>query len=762
MRVALVHRNFNLGGSLERSVALLARELSSTGVEVHCYSNPGTRTLELPGITFHDVAPLVVSRSRFGYAAEWGSFAVAATRALRRDRALYDIVAVCGAGAWEHDVVTVHGVTRALQHRWPGEAGRNYRLPVLRARLAPLTGPRLAVARAIESLQFRPGRYRRVIAVTEQVREDLVEVHRVPRDLIDVIPPPIDLRRLVGPDGNGARLRDRLGLGAEPVLLFVGHSFERKGLAEAIRALDGLHPLAHLVVVGAGKEQRYRALADRLGVGRRVHFAGPTDSPDEFYRGADVFVLPARGEPWGIPLVEAMAAGVPVVTSAVAGAARVVEEAGAGLVLTDCSDECLREALATLLRDPAHRRAMGERGRAAAESFSAESVAAATIETYRRVQEERRRPVRRRAREAVSRQRWGIAAFPWLRKGNPYQRLLYGSLAEHGFDAVPDAAFKLLWLVRSRRNTAYLHFHWPESQYTLGRGPRPLRGPLSWAKLVLFAVRLAAARALGYRLAWTIHQVYPHERRSRLRDRAAARLLAAAAHVLIAHDAFTREQARSELGRAGRRVHVVPHGSYVGVYPPGRDRSAVRAGLGIPRCAFAFLVFGELRGYKNVDLAAEAFSAAALPSAALVVAGFPKDPAIAEALRRRAEGDPRIRLRLEVVPDAEVAELFAACDAAVIPRRDGGTSGSLILALSMGVPVVAADRPAYRELLGDPPAGWLFDPADPGSLRAALEAAASDPAAAQAKGLEARARVGGLRWPEIAARTARLLAGAVE
>ena len=71
MRVALVSRNFGLSGSAERNIVLLARELVALGVQVHCYCNPATRTAAIPGVSFRDVRPALVSRSRLGYPSSW-------------------------------------------------------------------------------------------------------------------------------------------------------------------------------------------------------------------------------------------------------------------------------------------------------------------------------------------------------------------------------------------------------------------------------------------------------------------------------------------------------------------------------------------------------------------------------------------------------------------------------------------------------------------------------------------------------------------
>ena len=131
VRVALIHPHFSRSSSLERDSVLLAAGLVSHDIEVHVYCDPSTRTADVPGVTFHDVFPTRVGRgpssSRLGHPLERGSFAIAATRALRRDRHLYDVIDVRQTGAWEHDVVTVHGVVAAMQRRWPSEAGRSFR-----------------------------------------------------------------------------------------------------------------------------------------------------------------------------------------------------------------------------------------------------------------------------------------------------------------------------------------------------------------------------------------------------------------------------------------------------------------------------------------------------------------------------------------------------------------------------------------------------------------------------------------------------------
>ena len=359
------------------------------------------------------------------------------------------------------------------------------------------------------------------------------------------------------------------------------------------------------------------------------------------------------------------------------------------------------------------------------------------------------------ARSATARR---IACFPPILGTNPYQRLLYEQLEGHGIEVGDRTEFRIRWLVRNRRRIDLLHFHWPQGYWQ----PQRRRGIQSTAAeaayLLLFLVRLRAARLLGFRIAWTIHQVDPHERGTGRVDRIGSLALARASHVLLTHDRSTAAAARAELGEAAAHVCVVEHGSYIGVYPPGRPRAEVRGELGIGADQLVFLHLGDIRAYKDVERLLDAFRAADLGDAALGVAGKPIDAASERAFLEAAVSDDRIHALLGFVPDDRIAELYEAADIAVLARSDGGTSGSLILALSMGRPVVAADRPAYHELLYGEIAGWLFQPESTDSLAAALERAARAGAFERdAKGRAALARARGLNWVAIGRRTARLL-----
>ena len=363
-----------------------------------------------------------------------------------------------------------------------------------------------------------------------------------------------------------------------------------------------------------------------------------------------------------------------------------------------------------------------------------------------------------------------IAAFPprILKDRNPYARLLYGELERLGVETTEAGPLNLQWLLRARRDIDILHFHWDPQQKYVQRSPdrmtrmlRRLRAErlVPWWDVVSFVTLLAAARILGYRLVWTIHEIRPHESEHSRHDILASRALARLSNLLLAHDAGTAERARNAFGLPAAEIHVVPHGSYVGAYPAGRGRDAVRSELGVSADAFVFLAFGHLRTYKEFPLLLEAFESLPLPSARLVIAGVPWDASMRKIVSAAAERDSRIRLLLEPVPVEKVEELFKASDAAVFPRGDGWTSGSLILAMSMGTPVVAARRPTYAELIDGEAAGWLFEPGDVSSLKECLSAAAADAEQARVKGALGLDLARSMSWERSAAMTARLLAG---
>jgi glycosyltransferase involved in cell wall biosynthesis len=205
-------------------------------------------------------------------------------------------------------------------------------------------------------------------------------------------------------------------------------------------------------------------------------------------------------------------------------------------------------------------------------------------------------------------------------------------------------------------------------------------------------------------------------------------------------------------------MHVLPHGNYVGQYAVDLDRDAARAELDLASAGPIFAFVGSIRGYKGVDELVRAFSGAADlgPDARLLICGKPLPARIGRELEQHAAADRRIRLRLERLPEADLSRVLRASDAVVLPFRDILTSGSAILALSHGRPVIAPALGCLPETL-PADATILYDPSDLDALAAALHEAAGLDLAAM--GLRARAFADTLDWGPIAAATAELYRG---
>jgi UDP-glucose:(heptosyl)LPS alpha-1,3-glucosyltransferase len=238
-----------------------------------------------------------------------------------------------------------------------------------------------------EQAMFSHVALRRVICISQMVRDDILRHCSVAADKLQVIINGIDLQRFQ-PAYDAAqrqRLRGDLGLTAAPLLLFVGSGFERKGLAQLLRAMAAGESDWHLAVIGRDKRQGcYRQLAERLGLQQRVCFAGVVPDVLPYYRCADLLVHPCLYEPFGNVVLEAMACGLGVVTNQFCGAGELIEQGVNGLRYDAGAVDTLSQAL-----DSAHDRfdSYRESARSTAEQYPLERMVREMLALYRELLE---------------------------------------------------------------------------------------------------------------------------------------------------------------------------------------------------------------------------------------------------------------------------------------------------------------------------------------------------------------------------------------
>ena len=204
---------------------------------------------------------------------------------------------------------------------------------------------------------------------------------------------PPDTREL---EREGQRIRGELGVRPADFLVGnVGRLAPQKGQRHLVAAMPMLLervPTAHAVIAGGGDLEPYlRELADDVGVAERVHVLGPRRDVPALMHALDAFAMPSIWEGFGIVLLEAMAAGKPVVASRVATIPEVVVDGETGLLVPAGEAAALAEALASLALDPDLARRMGEAGRARLQRhFSVEKMVGDTELLYRELVEEAR------------------------------------------------------------------------------------------------------------------------------------------------------------------------------------------------------------------------------------------------------------------------------------------------------------------------------------------------------------------------------------
>jgi UDP-glucose:(heptosyl)LPS alpha-1,3-glucosyltransferase len=218
------------------------------------------------------------------------------------------------------------------------------------------------------------------------VGEEYRRYYRFPEDRILFIPNGVDRERY-RPVSDRAALRRELGLPErETLLLFVGHEFKRKGLRLILEGMAQCRSATKPVLVVAGGDQpdAYRASARALGIEARVRFLGLRSDAHRLCAASDLFVFLSNYESFGLVGLEALASGLPVITTRVSGMEDYVEDGENGC-FTERSAEGFAATLARVLDDPALLERIRAGARPSTESYAWPEIAERYLEAFERI-----------------------------------------------------------------------------------------------------------------------------------------------------------------------------------------------------------------------------------------------------------------------------------------------------------------------------------------------------------------------------------------
>lgn len=383
MRIGLVVQSFDpTRGGAEQWTHQFARWLLQAGHEVHIVAGhlPDAGGEATPGLHLHRVD---AGNVRLG-------FASAAEHLLRR--LPLDVIHDNGYG-WHCDVFQPHGGSRAASFEQNLLLAPKWLRPVKRRTAAWL--PRYRQFDALVRRQYHaPGRL--YIAISKMVAGHLQQHHGVRPEQLRLVYNGVDTNRFSPAHRSAHRqaLRDELGASEQDVLLLiVAHNFRLKGVPTLLQATARLRRAGYDIktaVIGGRHLRPYQRMAARLGVGHLVQFVGSVSDPQRYYAAADIYVQPTFYDPCSLVVLEALASGLPVVTSRFNGAGELITAGRQGHVIDDPADaKELAVALEPLMNNQ-QRAAMGKAARLLALEHTLERNCRELLAVYGEVAECRR------------------------------------------------------------------------------------------------------------------------------------------------------------------------------------------------------------------------------------------------------------------------------------------------------------------------------------------------------------------------------------
>jgi UDP-glucose:(heptosyl)LPS alpha-1,3-glucosyltransferase len=301
--------------------------MASEDFEVHVYAEKSDHQEE--GIHFHPVKTIPFPKSL-----RLLSFAVRATKAMTNGH--YDVTLGVG-NTLRADVLQPHG---GVHWAWFWRSLRAYDHPFLWVAklLGRVLSPKQWIQGYIENTPYKKNQFCKIIAISDMVKQDIMQWYGIAENQIEVVYNGVDIERF-HPRNRQYReeIRRRHGVGDEFVILFVSNNFRMKGLGCLIKALSEIkkedHPPLKLLILGRDRRAPYLRLAKKMGISDEIVFAGSTGEPEKYYGAADLLVHPTFYDACSLTVLEALASGLPVITTALNGAAGTIKDGQGGFVI---------------------------------------------------------------------------------------------------------------------------------------------------------------------------------------------------------------------------------------------------------------------------------------------------------------------------------------------------------------------------------------------------------------------------------------------
>lgn len=317
MKIAIVRKKYTFHGGAEGFSQSLIEHLADAGQEVHIYAarwegspSKNVHLHKVPAITFNSFLRDL-------------TFAVSTYRILKKQG--FDIIQ-------SHDKTLYQDIYRAgdgchiewLRQRWK-KIG-------LYGKVSIVFNPYHWLILLLERMIFKGHRFKKIIAISELVKKNITTHYHVDENDIEVIYNGIDLERFNPKNKELYRseIRGKYNIKDNDfVMLFVGSGFERKGVAYLLKAVEGVSKPVTVLIVGKGNDRKFKDIAKK----QRIIFCGAQKEVYKYYGAADIFVFPSIYEPFGNVHLEALASGLPVITTKQSGASEIIEDGLSGFVV---------------------------------------------------------------------------------------------------------------------------------------------------------------------------------------------------------------------------------------------------------------------------------------------------------------------------------------------------------------------------------------------------------------------------------------------